>query len=404
MEPKKLAFIDSLRGLAALYVLVFHLSLITSPKAVPPSWLAPIIGGGGGAVMLFFIVSAFTLCLSMESRATGGIEPLAHFYVRRFFRIAPLFYTWLVIYYVRDMWYYNVDHSAVTVAQSALFIFNLIPGQETGYVWASWTIGAEMLFYAIFPLIFFHARNLGIAIAMMLIAMMLRVPLHALTSRALDPAIGEAFYIYSLVFNLGIFLAGIVVYHIHKLIDRDKADRYGAGYSLVALFAAILVWDVYCPQGFTRTTQVFLQTIFFSALTLGLAITPVKLFVNRITQFYGKISYSVYLSHATTVFFMSPLFAWFYKITPYKTLAFGASVASALAVVTPISYLTYRYIEAPANAYGHSLILRRAARPRKLTPVPKTWGVALAVSKQVQGALPLGTPPRPKALEPGPGR
>jgi peptidoglycan/LPS O-acetylase OafA/YrhL len=355
-----MAFIDTLRGLASLYVLVFHLSLITTPQAVPPSWLAPIVGAGGCGVMLFFIVSAFTLCLSMESRSTGQAEPVSNFYIRRFFRIAPLFYTWLVIYYFRDIWYYHAVHSAGMVAASVFFVMNLIPGQETGYVWASWTIGVEMLFYAIFPLIFFYARNIGIALALLLIAMALRVPWHAFTLRAMDPLIGQPFYIYSLIFNLGIFLAGIVVYHLYKLIDPAKAARHGVGYALVALFFAIIIWDVYNPKGYDRSTQVFIQTLFFSVLTLGLSITPVKFLVNRITQFYGKISYSVYLSHATTVFFMSPIFAWFYRITEYKTLAFAASVAAALAVITPLSYLTYRYIEVPGNALGRSLIQRRA--------------------------------------------
>ena len=55
MQPKKKDFIDALRGLAALYVLVFHFSLITTPMAVAPSWLAPITGIGGAGVTLFFV-------------------------------------------------------------------------------------------------------------------------------------------------------------------------------------------------------------------------------------------------------------------------------------------------------------------------------------------------------------
>jgi len=365
MQPPKLAFIDALRGLASLYVVLFHLSLITKPEAVPPSWLAPFIGTGGSGVMLFFVVSAFTLCLSLETRAESEASPITNFYLRRFFRIAPLFYFWMIVYYFRDIWYYHDVHPVSEVAPSLFFYLNIIPGQEEGYVWASWTIGAEMLFYALFPFIFAYSRNIGMALALFLLALALRIPWHAFVLRVVtDPALNpELYYEYSIIFNLGVFLFGVVVYHLYRLIDPAKAARFGAGALLLAVFAAGMMWECYDTPSDDRTVNVAIQTLIYSALLLGLAITPAKLFVNRVTRFYGKISYSVYLSHATTVFFMSPIFAWVYQQTIYKTLAFGVSVALALAVITPLSYLTYTYIESPGNKLGRHII-RRLAGPK----------------------------------------
>jgi len=365
MPAPKLAFIDSLRGLASLYVVVFHLVVITKPQAVPPEWLAPFIGGGGSGVMLFFVVSAFTLCLSMEARADSEASPITNFYLRRFFRIAPLFYFWMVIYYVRDIWYYHDVHPFSEVAPSLFFYLNIVPGQEEGYVWASWTIGAEMLFYAAFPIIFAYSRNIGTAFALFLIALALRIPWHGFVTRFItDPTQNpELYYEYSIIFNLGVFLFGVVVYHLYKMLDPEKISRFGGGQLLLAVFSAGLMWECYDVPTDDRTINVTIQTIIYSALLLGLAITPAKIFVNRVTMFYGKISYSVYLSHATTVFFMSPLFAWVYQQTIYKTLAFGISLGLALAVITPLSYLTYRLIEGPGNHLGRQLI-RRIATPR----------------------------------------
>jgi peptidoglycan/LPS O-acetylase OafA/YrhL len=359
--PQKLAFIDALRGLAALYVVVFHLSLITTPKAVPPEWLAHFIGSGGSGPMLFFIVSAFTLCLSMEARATGETEPLVNFYIRRLFRIAPLFYLWLVIYFVRDIWYYHDTHSVGEVAENAFFVFNLLPGQEDGYVWASWTIGVEMLFYAVFPQLFMYTRNIGIAVALCLLAMAMRVPFHAFCLRAMDHPTAELFYAHGIVFNAAIFLAGIIAYHLHKLIEPERARRHGVGLALAACFVAGLIWLCYDGAWASRTANVAFQTLIYAAFLLGLSLSPIKIFVNKITIFYGRISYSVYLSHATTVFFMSPLFAVIYTHTPYKTFAFGASVVLALAVITPLSLATYRFVEVPGNALGRALIQRAMA-------------------------------------------
>jgi peptidoglycan/LPS O-acetylase OafA/YrhL len=360
MQPKKLDFIDTLRGLASLYVLVYHLSLITVPNAVAPDWLAPFVALGGSGVNLFFIVSAFTLCLSMESRHTGQAEPVANFYLRRVFRIAPLFYLWLVVYYFRDIWYYHFIHPPGVVAESVLFVFNLIPGQEQGYVWASWTIGVEMLFYVMFPHIFARARNIGMALALFLLSLMLRPPFYHFaihTTKVTADAI--SYYNFSIFFNLGTFMFGIVVYRIYKMLNHEAALRYGAGYALIAFAAAFLMWQCYDPLPFDRGTGTFMQTLCFSALLLGLSLSPIKILVNRVTQFYGKISYSVYLSHATAVFFMSPIFAFIYARIANKTLDFGLSVALALAVVTPLSYATYRLVEQPGNALGRAIIRRR---------------------------------------------
>jgi peptidoglycan/LPS O-acetylase OafA/YrhL len=358
MQTKNLAFIDTLRGLAALYVVVFHLSVITTPQAVPPQWLGPVIGAGGSGVFLFFLVSAFTLCLSMESRAMEEAEPLPNFYIRRFFRIAPLFYFWLLVYCVRDAWYFHATHTPGVVAENVLFIFNVIPGQEDGYVWASWTIGVEMLFYAVFPLLFFYLRQIGTAVAVCLLALALRVPFHAFCLRVLDPGLGELFYEHSIIYNFAVFLAGIILYHLYKLIDPVRAARLGAGHALNACFVAGLIWLCYVSNSPDRSDNVAVETAIFAALLLGLAISPVNILVNKITQFFGKISYSIYLCHATTVFFMSPLFAAVYRQTEYKTIAFGASLALALAVVTPLAYATYRCIEEPGIAFGRSLIQR----------------------------------------------
>ena len=43
-------------------------------------------------VELFFVVSALTLCLSSAARSNREALPTLNFYIRRFFRIAPMFY------------------------------------------------------------------------------------------------------------------------------------------------------------------------------------------------------------------------------------------------------------------------------------------------------------------------
>jgi peptidoglycan/LPS O-acetylase OafA/YrhL len=47
-------------------------------------------------IPLFFIISASTLYLSLDSKAGEG-KRFTKFYLRRFFRIAPLFYVLLIL-------------------------------------------------------------------------------------------------------------------------------------------------------------------------------------------------------------------------------------------------------------------------------------------------------------------
>ena len=100
----------------------------------------------------------------------------------------------------------------------------------------------------------------------------------------------------------------------------------------------------------------------YSVLLLGLSITPVTFAVNRATRFYGVISYSVYLSHATILYLMSAVFAFIYSRSPSVNLAYGVSIALGLGAVTIISYLTYRYVESPGNKLGRAIIALKSQR------------------------------------------
>lgn len=364
MNPPKLGFIDSLRGLAALYVLLYHFTPITTPSAAAPRWLAPFTGLGGSGVTLFFVVSAFTLCLSMDARKRDESTPLLNYYLRRFFRIAPLFYVWIVLYCIRDKAVFGAVHSPAEIARSLFFAFNLSPGHEQGFVWASWTLGVEMLFYVFFPAVFRYASNFGRALAFFFIALLVRSFWHALVPHLIaDQAVAATYYNFSLLRHLPTFALGIVVYRAYGLLDIERARRYGIGELLIAAAVALLLAVAY---GFVRIGELeglTAEAVIYGMLLVGLAIKAPAVLVNPLTRFYGKISYSVYLSHATTLFLMSKLFAAIYTRVTYVTLAYLLSVTAGVAVVTALSWFTYTFIETPGNNLGKAVI--RAVHRRR---------------------------------------
>ena len=83
--------LDFLRGVAILAVLTIHGS---KSFPVDSQWINSALRVGSFGVHLFYLVSALTMCYMWELRS-GELAPVRSFYIRRFFRIAPLF--WLAI-------------------------------------------------------------------------------------------------------------------------------------------------------------------------------------------------------------------------------------------------------------------------------------------------------------------
>jgi len=75
MSASKLHAIDTLRGLAAVQVIAFHLATMPNTRLATDPWSRPFIEHGNSGVTLFFLISAFTLALSMKTR-TGEKRPL----------------------------------------------------------------------------------------------------------------------------------------------------------------------------------------------------------------------------------------------------------------------------------------------------------------------------------------
>ena len=97
MVLKKYDYIDFLRGVAILLVIINHIPHTdyilneSTPFIIKKALLAGTYG-----VQLFNLVSAFTLCNSIEYRNENNYK---NFYIRRIFRVVPLFYLGIIIYY-----------------------------------------------------------------------------------------------------------------------------------------------------------------------------------------------------------------------------------------------------------------------------------------------------------------
>lgn len=363
-KPRRLDFLDSLRGLAALYVILYHTALIPQPALHVPVWAAPVVLTGGTGVTLFFVASAFSLCWAMRGHARES-RPLLFYAIRRIFRIAPLFYAAIVFYLVRDQWYFGVSHSPLEVLVNALFLFNAWPGHETGIVWASWTIGVEMPFYLLFPFVAARSKTVGQAASLVLLSL-LAAPLFGqlLHLTSLPPPLLDSLLHYSVVPNLPIFSFGILAFRIFERWIEGQDHERSVG---VALFLGSIYLYANLLRG--TLTQGFLdpgdwQSVVYALLLLALAVAPLGIVVNRATHFFGKLSYSMYLVHPSVVLFMVPLYRRIEQQGWQHTVSFALIATITIAAVTAISVVTHRTIERPGIAAGQLLIEALKARSR----------------------------------------
>jgi len=348
---RRLAFVDCLRGLASFYVLVFHMTIMPVPALTVPPGLSRIILAGGSGVTMFFIVSAFSLCHAMQAHdEPAGV--VRNFYIRRFFRIAPLFYVMLAVFLL----YFRLAYSTVPppglILENLAFLFNFIPNQEGGLVWDSWTIGVEMPFYVIFPLLFFKALSVRRLIGCFLLAVFAAYAEHFVLSRF--PGIHGRFFMYGLPRHLPVFILGMIAWLVFDRVIAQHGESRGEGLLLIAASLLAYLGLLFVPGG---SFGYYLVAVSYIGLLFGLALTPVSLFVNPVTQLLGRLSYSTYLIHPLIICALYPVYRRFESLGLPISLRFCLCLAVTLAAVLPVAGLSYRWIEKPGMAFGKRFLL-----------------------------------------------
>lgn len=331
---------------------MYHLAMFHDVvRTQLPAWCSGFLLIGGTGVILFFVLSAFSLSLTMP-RHLAKPNPLGSFYLSRLFRIAPLFYFLMIATYIRDIFTFGVWHSFPTVLVNALFVYNFSLDNQTSFVWAGWAVGVEMVFYAVFPLLYSQLRDLNHRIAAFLAFCIVAI----LVPGWFD--VGA----YSIFHYVPVFLAGMIAFDLYaRMQHHEMLPSVGLVFlfgGLLGLVAIVTMPNMSALMGKT----VVLQGIFHAMIVVGLAARPTIILVNAVTAWLGNLSYSIYLLHPSFIYFMKPVYVQIYDLPLNDTMKFGLSLAITLAVVLPVSYLTYRFIELPGMALGRKLIKRQAER------------------------------------------
>lgn len=362
--------IHGLRGIAALAVVLFHLvhlAGIAVPKAF--TFIAADFGKG---VHLFFILSAYALMHSTEHtlhRPTWAKE----YFVKRYFRIAPLFYFILA---GMVLWPLLKSHTlAVNLHHLVLnltFTFGLAPW--TGIVWAGWTVGVEMLFYVILPILLLTVRTrMG---TLWLVAASILVSYASLTvlQAHFEHTVAQYRYnwsYFSFPANLCYFALGMYAF---RIASETAATAAVLRRSLAAFAVLLLGTLLFAGRRLGLDTNTILWGFGLAALALWQGKWPGRWCANRFFEHVGERSYSVYLLHPVVIILLkSPVQMLYGALAP----ALGASAyfVCAAAVILPLlllSEVTYRLIEVPGIRFGKQFNARiRQRQHPENRPVPE---------------------------------
>lgn len=360
----RLRFLDTARALAVLYVLIFHVAGIWSLPY--PKQMTQFIQSGGSGVVLFFVISGFSLCLTMQ-RHMESQSPRLSYATARIFRIAPLYYLLLIITIWRDAEFRDMLHEPAKVLASALLVFNLYPEYAKGIVWASWTIGVEIIFYAIFPVLYRILNNSQKRIAALIGASWATYALATFFTPHLSDEVQRSFSYMNFPRNLAIFLSGMVAFDTYVLLHRKIAANQVSWGLMITAIGASLVTSFVILARLTWGKILFvdlglIQAFSYSVLILGLSFLPNILAGNCITDFYSRVCYSAYLWHPLVIWALKDVYDFFYALEVAIWEKFGLSVLTTLVVLSAVSWTSYHLIERPGQKMGKLLLKRWNAR------------------------------------------
>ena len=369
----RLPFLDALRGWAILLVIAVHASITFQPAS---EFLHRLAWHGRMGVVLFFVVSAVALMLSFRQHGQEP-HPVSSFFIRRFFRIAPMFYLGIVLSLLLDGLSPRADApqgiDVHHVVLTALFLHGWWPDTINTVVFGGWSIAVETTFYLCFPLAVRFLRSRASLLLALAGSLLLAVVLRKLTNDfffeqfapSLAPTV-RAFFYQWFPNQLPSFLIGMILaLALDKLPPQTrKSDAIAlCVLAFAALYSCLYVQPI---QGLFGSNHLFAAA--FALLAYALANWEIPLLVNRLTCHIGKISFSMYIVHG-------PIIRLFEKgIVPLPAYPTDADLRFVLhfVVLTVVSAViataTYRFIERPGIRLGAWLVVRRAGRPLAAEP------------------------------------
>ncbi len=336
--------IDGLRAISVVAIVFFHFGV-------------PGFGGGFIGPDVFFVLSGFLIATRIFDQVEKGEFVFSDFYYRRVRRLFPAYFLMLSVslllaYFLllpEDFRSFSKSFVAATV-----YLSNVEFYRETGYfdtaahfkpLLHTWSLSVEEQFYLFFPIVVgflawmsrrqFFFVFLGLSIVSFMAALIV-----------VEVNRSFAFYMFPLrIWELGLGVLVATGCYVLPKIKLAIIREVLAWFALALILLPVLLYEPTTKFPGLSAVPVCLGAWLIIQLDFERPTFVQKILTLKPIVFIGTLSYSLYLWHW-------PLFV-FYSYT--NTNGIGPLGVTIMLLVTfGISYLSYRYVEAPfrTGAYG----------------------------------------------------
>ncbi len=325
--PSYLPELNGLRGLAILWVVLYHCDPL-----LKGTWLHYVAEWGWAGVIVFFALSGFLITSNLL--ATRDKPHYFHnFHARRALRIWPVYVLVLAVVYLNAPWFIGPSVlGAIKAAPWLAYIFfvqNLFHLALPAALGPTWALAVEEQYYFLWAPIVRWMRRTWM-LASVLVAALICSPLL----RTMYPAWMKGLPTHTLIHLDGIALGSLLALGMYTLRLSQRVWLWiGLGAFALGIFAAATF------AGGSAFLDSALTLGFTGAVLALMASTGERNPVNAALRrgplaFYGRISYGLYMIHIVAFVFIGWFDLWMVR---YGMAGSLAVVAARFAVSTALA-------------------------------------------------------------------
>lgn len=353
MNNGEIKSLTGIRGIAALYVIIFHWYNHLSQKqpvfsSLPIDHLwTTLVKHGYLSVDLFFALSGFVLCVASYNLFSEQISvpDYKKFIYKRFFRLFPLYICLTLLYDV------SVNPSGIiNLLLNLTLLQGIVPAHSGSIIPPGWSLTNEWVVCFFFPFFLFYAlkikRKAWLLIILSLVFLLLisMVRAHAINwsnysflkkVKGFYPMVGYTRGPASFLRTMASFMLGIFSFIIYRFYNNKEPYLKYAGYVVIPLFALLFISN-------SDILIILLLPVLILYITQANFLN--SLLSSKPVHFTGQISYSLYLNH----FLFINTYSKVLELVKIKSDLF--SLSYILVSTFAFSVVTYYLIEKPGIA------------------------------------------------------
>jgi peptidoglycan/LPS O-acetylase OafA/YrhL len=343
-RQNRYAFADGLRGLAALWVVLYHLNegqhVAQLTKFLGTFFTSLVFEHGNLGVPIFFVLSGFVMAITTESKKMG-IKQSAQFMLRRLARLSPPYYIAMLLSLV--VIGLKVKHgepdaywpSWSVILAHMVYLQGFLQYQQINVVF--WTLCYEMQFYFVFSIfIYFISQRLPGSLAHWFMIFLMTIP--ALLWLVFVPHDAP---VHSFVHNHLIFIYYWYAFCAGTLVGWCSTRGQLFQFYLIAFYGCLIVIGAVECNWFAitagLTSFIMHMAMKYKKMNSWLNYTPLQLL--------GLVSYSLYLIHNNITGAYGRIFRAFFGHSTSSDFIF---MLSSVIVCFIAAYIMYILVEKPS--------------------------------------------------------